>query len=542
MAPIGARPRPLAASIAGRIPVLLAALSVAFGVLVGPAADGPAAALAARDDARILVGEPATLDPAAAGDSSSAAVIAQLFETVTAHDPALVLRPALAESWTTEDGGRRVVFSLRPGLAFSDGSSLTAADVVRSWLRVIDPERPSPLASLLDDVEGAAAYRRGETDDPGSVGIAADGDRQVIVDLRRPVSDFPSIVASPTFGIVPPGFPGSADGGRAGDVVSGGYRVDRSAEDGLTLVANERYWAGRPAIGTIHLVTDLGGRSPVEAFEDGQLDYAPISTYDASWIAYDAELGPALRDVPSLDLTYIGFDTTEPPYDDPRVRLAIATAVDWRRIVELGGGERAEPATSMVPPGVPGRSERDFIPDFDPAAARALLAEAGFADPADFPPLTIVTPGTGFDGAIVDQLRTNLGIDVRYEVRSFADHYDQLDRDPPAMFAVGWIADYPGRNATLGFLLETGSTSNYPRWSSDAFDAAIEAALGAADPAEAAAAFDTAEDVIAREAPVVPIEYSPGFALARDGLLGAGQNGLGALRMAGMAWAPRAPR
>ena len=115
-------------------------------------------------------------------------------------------------------------------------------------------------------------------------------------------------------------------------------------------------------------------------FEAGDLDYTGISSVDASWIAYDPTLGPQLREVPSLSIEYYGFDTTPPPFDDVRVRQAFAMAVDWRRIARLGASDDGEcaAATSMVPPGIPGRSDRDFLPTYDPAAARALLAAAGY--------------------------------------------------------------------------------------------------------------------------------------------------------------------
>jgi ABC-type oligopeptide transport system substrate-binding subunit len=100
------------------------------------------------------------------------------------------------------------------------------------------------------------------------------------------------------------------------------------------------------------------------------------------------------------------------------------------------------------------------------------------------------------------------------------------------------VADYPGRNDFLGVLLETGASNNYGHWSSPAFDAAIAEAVSATDPAVASAAYDRAETIIHDQVPVVPIAYGPGWALSRTGLLGAGQNGLGIVRMAGLAWAP----
>ena len=141
-----------------RGPHRLAALAIAvIGLLAATQLVGVPVAAADRP-ARIFLGQPATLDPAVAGDAGSAAVIAQLFEGLTAIDPTLTPRPALAERWELRDDGRTVVFTLRDGLTFSDGSALSAADVRRSWLRVVDPAAPSPLASLLYDVVGARDY------------------------------------------------------------------------------------------------------------------------------------------------------------------------------------------------------------------------------------------------------------------------------------------------------------------------------------------------------------------------------------------------
>jgi ABC-type transport system substrate-binding protein len=490
--------------------------------------------------ARIFQGAPATLDPAAAGDASSAAVIAQLFETLTAFDAERELRPALAESWSTDDEGRRITFHLRPDLTFSDGTPLRASDVVRSWLRVIDPERPSPLSSLMLDVEGAAAYLTGATDASG-VGLRADdASGDVTVDLVRPAAEFATIVASPTFAVVPEGIDARPRALEPSDgfVGSGAYRLVDDTGPTLELAANPRYWAGEPAIQSISLVTDIGGRSSVAAFEDGELDYAPISEADASWIAYDEQLGPQLREVPSLSVTYYGFDTSRAPFDDVRVRQAFAAAVDWRRIARLSVSDPAAVATSMVPPGIPGRSDRDVVPAHDPEAARALLAAAGFPGGVGFPKVTLMTGGAPYDAAVAMELERELGIEVDQEIMDFGTYFDRLDHDPPQMWNLSWVADYPGRNDFLGVLLGSGSSNNYGRWVSPEFDDAIAEARSTTDEAVAGPAFDRAEDIARRDAPVIPVTYGTGWALASDGLLGATQNGLGSLRFGGLAWAP----
>ncbi|HKF84583.1 MAG TPA: peptide ABC transporter substrate-binding protein [Candidatus Limnocylindrales bacterium] len=534
---------PVAASRGRRIAVAGIALLVAVAMLaqLWPDAGIEPAAVAAADDPEsvtILAGAPASIDPAKHGDLGSASYVSQLFETLTAVDPSLAVRPALAESWTIEEDGRRVVFTLREGLVFSDGSSLTASDVVRSWRRLFNPRERSPLASLIADVVGARALLSGETDDVSTLGVRADGDRRVIVDLERGGGDLPAIVSGAPFAIVPR----SAGDGEilpaGGDFVgSGGYLVSEVTDDSFVLKANPRYWAGEPEIGTVRMLTTLDGASPVDAFVGGDVDVAPISFTDAGWIAYDRELGPSLRSDPSLSVTYYGFETTRAPFDDARVRRAFAQAVDWRRLAKLDELGSSVAATSLVPEGIPGRPDGDYLPPYDPAGARALLAEAGYASGAALGPVPFIANGGGYDGAIIAMLEENLGVTIDYATMDFGTYQDRLSTDPPALWSLSWVADYPGPNDFLGVLLGTGSTSNEGGWSNPDFDAAIADAGAAASPEDATAAYARALEVVRDDAPAVPVSYGTSYSLVREGLLGATQNGLGILRLAGLAWA-----
>jgi oligopeptide transport system substrate-binding protein len=520
----------------GRLFVASATAVLAVIVIVGMAWH-PSTAVAARNSVTILGPSAASLDPAVQSDAGSAEVVSQLFESLTAVDPNQHLQPALAANWETQAGGKRVIFHLRPGLTFSDGTALTAGDVVKSWMRVLAPANPSQLASLLDDVVGARAYREG-SGPSSAVGISAPSATQVQVDLANPAADFPAIASSPTLAVVPPDLDSKPSLLAPGSFVgSGAYILSGLTDTETTLAANPHYWAGKPAISTVHLLSSTGGKSSVDMFQAGDLDYTPISVGDATWVAYDKTLGPSLRIEPSPSVEFYGFNTTTAPFNDVHVRRAFALGIDWNRIVALLSNPLTVPATGMVPDGVPGHSATNFGPKLDLVKARSELAAAGYANGAGFPTVTLVTGGGSLDGAIVRQLHDNLGIDISFEGLDWASYNRRLLTDPPAFWEMDWVADYPGGNDFLGLLLGSGQTNNFGRWTNADFDAAISRALSATDAASMQQALDQAQAIVADQAPVIPVDYGAGYSLAAEGLLGAFPNSQGLVRYAGLAWA-----
>lgn len=519
--------------------VLLIGIFVAIGLFaawtVTPAPDEEALPRPAGTDVVLAGGAPLSWDPAAITDGISAQVVTQVFEGLTVLDAASQVRPALARDWQLDDDGRRLVFGLRDGTVFSDGTPLTAADVRRSWLRVIDPASPSPLSSLLDDVVGAAAYARGEgsADD---VGIHADG-RTLTLDFERPAAHFASVAAVPTLAIVPPTIDGLAGGPKPGVefAASGAFVPVEQAPGEIRLQANERYWAGTVPMSRVTVVTDDGGRSPVDVFEDQAVDWTRIAAADASWIRYDRRLGPQLRHTDEMAVDLLGFDATEPPFDDPAVRRAVAMAVDWRRLAELDGAEIMP--TSIVPPGVVARPEGDYLLAHDPAAARTELAAAGFPAGEGFPAISLATYGVGPSAAIASELERELGIEVSVETRPFEQHSLMLELETPDMWTLAWSADYPHAHDFLGLLLLSDSSANASGWNDEAYDDLVAAAAGTADEAEQAALYAEAQAIVRDEAPLIPLGYGHSWWLAREGLRGDALSGTGILRYADLEWA-----
>jgi oligopeptide transport system substrate-binding protein len=507
----------------------------------------PLAPATAQNEVRLRIagGPPLTWDPARAGETSSANVLAQVFEGLTAFDWQNNVQPALAESWTVSDDGTRIEFRLRPGIAYSDGTPITAQHFVESWLRVIHPAARSPLASLLADVRGANDYLAGRVG-AEAVGLSAPADDTLVVELRRPATYFLAVTGSPTLAVVPPQMRERLHSPVLPDamVVSGAYVPIEEDADSIRFDANPRYWAGERPLGGIELVTDIGGIAPVNAFRDGTVDYLDIGDSDASWMRFDSTLGPQLRSTEEFVVHYYGFDTTRPPFDDPRVRLAFAKAVDWDAMVRLAD---EVPATSLVPAGIPGGGTEDYRPSYDPAAARAFLDEwRAEATPTHGAPdplagLALVSNGYGYEVAVAEQLEENLGIEVGVEFHDFAE-YLALRETPfaPRFWTVSWSADYPHAHDFLGLLLETGSSSNEGDWSNAEYDALIEQAAATVDPAEQEAIYARAQEILREEAPIIPVSYGSsagGWALSRTGLLGALPSGVGYLRWASLDWA-----
>ena len=322
-----------------------------------------------------------TLDPAFISDAGDVQLLLQLYAGLTRIDEEGSVYASLAESWELSDEGRTYTFRLRDDLQFSDGTPLVSADVRRSWLRILDPATGALAPDVLNVIEGAAAWRAG-TGSIDEVGISTPDERTVVVHLEHPASHFLALAATPTAFIVPPHADASPDWQTVEQFVgTGPYFADRMDGPNLVLAANPEYVAGPPPIGEVVWVTEVETSAP-EAFAADEIDLVNVFSGDASWIRYDEALGPFLHEAASLSVQYFGFDTTQPPFDDARVRRAFALALDRAHLVELHSGPAATAATSLVPPAL--------WPDGPPTrrgprhaeAARRLLEEAGYPDGA----------------------------------------------------------------------------------------------------------------------------------------------------------------
>ena len=513
---------------------LTAPLAVLGALLLVVATVGPRhEARAAGEPLRYLGGEIGTLDPAFIADAADVQLLLQLYAGLTRLDEEGNVYPSLADSWTVSDDGRTYTFTLREGLTFSDGSDLRAADVRRSWLRLLDPSVGAYAPGMLTVVRGASDRLAGGPED--GVGISAPDDRTLVVELAHAAGYFTAITATPATFVVPASA-GTDDTWQTTDgfVGSGPYVIQATDGDDLVLRASERYVGGAPPIEEVRWIGRLDD-DVATAFSDGRVDLTGIGSFDASWISYDRDLGPSLQRGAALSVQYFAFDTTRPPFDDARVRRAFALALDRSRLVELSAGSGARPAGSVVPPAL-WPSETFGEPDTaDLGEARALLADAGYASGSALG--TITVNGTGLDvSSAVATWRETLGVTIDVEVMDFNAYVGVLRTDPPQVYTINWIADYPSPHALYGLLLLPDAPDNNGRWVDATFVQALQAAAEQEEPAAQADAYRDVDALVRQEAPVIPWSYDENWWLVRDGLRGTGQLTIGLLDFGRLSW------
>lgn len=488
---------------------------------------------AAGPPLRYLAGPAGTLDPAYISGAGDVQLLLQLYAGLTRLDETGEPYPSLAEGWAISDDGLTYEFQLRDGLRFSDGSPLVAEDVRRSWLRLLDPATGATAPDVLSVVDGATARLAGDADED-EVGISAPDDDTLIVRLRHPASYFLDIVATPATFVVPPNADATPDWQTPTDFVgSGPYVVTDVELADLVLQANGEYVAGPPPIDEIRWMAGLDLPDSVTAFSDGTIDLTQVSPGDATWIAFDQELGLRLHAAEPLTVSYFGFDTTRPPFDDARVRLAFALALDRAELVPLVDASFAQAAASLVPPAI---WPDGFSPELeaDPDRARELLDEAGFTDRADLG--TVVVNGSGLNVEPAAAVwREELGVDIAVETMDFGNFLEVLELRPPHLYTINWIADYTSPHALYGLLLEPGAISNYGNWRDDEFVRLLEAAAAAPED-EVGPAYDAVEAYVAEQAPVIPWSYDETWWLVADGLRGLGNLTIGLLDFGRVSW------
>lgn len=466
--------------------------------------------------------EPADLDPAKTTLPDEFGILRAVLEGLLIPGPdGGAPRPGAAARFTVSADGLTYTFHLRPDGRWSDGAPVTAVHFVDSYRRVLTPATAAPKANVFYGVRNARAYATGQLTDFAAVGFAAPDARTLVVTLATPNPRFPYTVASGPWLPVrtdvvtkhgrnwtrPDNFVGN------GPFVLAEWRADQR------IVARKNpAWHGAAGVqlSEVHFVRFDSGDSEERAYRAGQVE-ATMAVPFSKVPVYARDRGAELHRRAMIETRYLSFNTRRPPLNDPRVRRALALAIDRTLLVErvLQGGQ---PATGrFVPPALRAPVEPDLSAvehHHNPAAARALLAAAGVTA-KNFPRLELSFWSTpALLEAIQAMWRQELGVDVALVQREARVHLAALATGGYDIAFITAIPDIADPSEMLGDFA-TGAPENYPHWSDPVFDAAL-------------ARGDTpaAERRLLDAAPLTPLYFNPKIWLMSPRVHGWQEDGL----------------
>ena len=517
-------------------PWSIATLLLILGLVVtactsAPAASPPAADVADPNGELITNagGEPDTIDPHKASFQGEIAVILSVFEGLMTLDPA-TLKPipaAAAKDPEVSADGLTWKVTLQPGLKYSDGSALTAANYAYGFTRTCDPATAGQYAFVLYTIVGCEEWNgmdvKKDTKEKldaakAKLGVKANSVTEIQFTLKEAAPYFKSIlymwVGMPV---------------RESDVTKGGDKwtepvtyigngpfkmTEWKHSEKFVFERNDNY--RKPAkLKKWTRVMINEGAVAFAAYRNNELDVTGVGAEDLRTVEGDPELKAQVQDAGALATFYYGFNITKPPFDDNNLRLAFSKSFDraayMRDVQKIG-----KPAEGgFIPPGMPGFDATDTTQKFDVAEAKKLFDAAKPASKDALKGLKFTYSSSARTKTRVEwvtqQWKTNLGVDIALDPvdRTAYTALVKQAATTPQLFSLGWIADFPDQQNwhTTVWISKTGVSGSRTGYNNPEFDKLVRAADKEADTAKRDAGYLAAGKMLSKDAPAAWIYY-----------------------------------
>lgn len=496
--------------------------------------------------------EPPTLDPSLATDSQSIWWIRQLFVGLTGFNEKAEVVPSLATEWSASEDGLTWTYKMRNDVhwvhrnpvtgEFEDLGPVTAQDVVYGVKRTLNPNTASDYAFVLYVLKGAEEFNTAKPDAENfqelmdNVGVKALDDTTVEFTLKEPAGYFPSITGMwVTFPLPQAAIEEHGDNWtEAGLIVTNGpYTLAEWSHGAYMKAVKNPLWvnAADVQIEVIQGPIVQEESTSMAMYEANEIDMMADPGWgpplpDMDRIKADPELSKQLFIAPRLCTYYYGFVTTKPPMDNPKLRKALAAAIDRKSLIAnlLKGEQR--PAHSFVAPGnfgsvaddlsVAGWMVMDNYAD-QLAQAQAWMAEAGYPEGEGLN-LTLMHNTSEAHAQIMQAVQamwqeafpkaTFTIENQEWNVYLKTLLPDSPDEDKPDVYRMGWCADYPDANNWLNEVFNSKSGQNYAKYFKEDFDALVLQAASESDPAKRQELYKQAEMMlIDQDTAIAPIYY-----------------------------------
>jgi oligopeptide transport system substrate-binding protein len=496
----------------------IAAAALALSACGGPSASSSSSSSAETTFRRGVGANPDSVDPHKAQGTWENDVIGDMFIGLFTENAKSQPIPGIAESWKVSDDQLTWTFKLRQ-TNWSDGTPLTAKDFEYSLRRLLDPATLGAVyASVQYPIKNAQAVNGGELP-LDQVGVKALDDYTLEVKLEYPAPYLPGLLKHYTAFPVPKHVieqHGDQWTRPENIVVNGAFKLaewrsgnflrlvkNESFEDAANVCFNEVIFYTQPDHDAMVRRAQAGEIDMNNSFPTGQLEQV------------EKKLPGWPRVAPMMATTYLAANTTEAPFDDARVRKALALAIDREHITGniLKGGEI--PAYSFVPESINGYPETGrFTWAGEPlemrrADAKALLEQAGYGpdNPLTFEYIYRSTGNNPRIAPVLQENWTRIADWVRPEIRQVEtkDLYKQMQQKDFTLSDAGWVADYNDAYNFLYLLDSRTGPMNYGGYSNPAYDKLIDASNTELDPAKRAELLRQAEQTMLDDTGVIPV-------------------------------------
>ncbi len=451
--------------------------------------------------------------------------------------------PGLALEWTPNDDSTEWTFTLRPDVKFHDGSDFNADAVVFNFMRMLDAENEFGFRAegkTYDVVEQLLGGDIG-SENGAVASVEKVDDLTVKFTMTQPFPLLPELLSASYFGLSCPAAIeetganyGTPEGGACG---TGPFKFESwSPGQNIVLVRNEEYWgeAAKMPGAVVRFIADAPAR--LAELQAGSIDFTQNLAPDAR---ETLESDPNLMEpeVEPFNTAYVALRIDNKPFDDVRVRQAVAYAINKQEILDAFYGGVGTVATDFLPDGLSwARPDGTEAYEYDPERAKALLAEAGYPDGIS----TVTTP----DGqeielefwympvsrpyfptpqpvaeAIAAQL-ADVGINVTLKTEDWGVYLDNVDQGKKnGMWMLGWTGDYADPNNFLYTFFGPNAEPSQGYKNQELIDKLNEA-RGAASRDAATTSFQEAGGIIATDLPRIPIVHAPPVYGANEALQG----------------------
>ncbi|UFJ39804.1 ABC transporter substrate-binding protein [Brevibacillus humidisoli] len=438
-----------------------------------------------------------TMDPAEANDLTSDTLVLATYDQLVTYGVKTVdgaeiaktdeIKPMLAAEWKVSEDNTTYTFTLRDDVKFHSGNPVNAEAVAYSFDRV----KNSNSGSFL---YGMAAIDK----------VTVLDDKTVEIKLQRPNHMFLQIIAMYTFSVVDPAVVKEKgdDYLKNNAAGSGPFKLEKwdPASEAI-FVANKDYWQGAPKVDKVTMKFTKEASNRVMLLDKGDVDLAiEIPPKDVEQLKQNADL--TVRSDASNRILFLAMNTQVKPFDNVKVRQAIAYAIPYDKLIHDVMYDQAKQLKSAVPSNTPGHTDAGFVYKHDLEKAKQLLEEAGYGDGFSFD----FTLGSGFqdwedDAVLIQAELAKIGVEMNIEKVARAQFLQMQKERKLTSYITKWTSFVNDPGYHLGFLLYGKGSSNYGNYVNAKVDELWEQANNEPDQAKREELYKQAQEIITSEAP-----------------------------------------